>query len=71
MQDYRKPKQAMKARREKRRGSGRPRKTWEDCVIDAVRRKGKTLAGMKRLARERIAFRKWTEDPKMQGNRDR
>jgi hypothetical protein len=41
MQDYRKPKQAMEARREKRRGRGRPRRTWEDCVIDAVRRKRK------------------------------
>jgi hypothetical protein len=37
--DYRKPKQAMEARREKRRGIGRPRKTWEDCVIDVARRK--------------------------------
>jgi hypothetical protein len=27
MQDYRKPKQAMDARREKRRGRGRPRRT--------------------------------------------
>ena len=42
MQDYRKTKQAMEARREKRRGRGRPRKTWEYCVIDAARRKGKT-----------------------------
>jgi hypothetical protein len=32
MQDYRKLKQAMEARREKRRGRGRPRKTWEGCV---------------------------------------
>jgi hypothetical protein len=39
MQDYRKPKQAMEAGREKRRGRGRPRQTWEDCVIDAARRK--------------------------------
>jgi hypothetical protein len=30
MQDYRKPKQAMEARREKRRGRGRPRKTLVD-----------------------------------------
>jgi hypothetical protein len=30
------------ARREKRRGRGRPRRTWEDCVIDVARRKGKT-----------------------------
>ena len=42
MQGYRKPKQSMEARREKRRGRGRPRRTWEDCMIDAARRKGKT-----------------------------
>jgi hypothetical protein len=67
MQDYKKPKQAMEARREKRRGRGRPRKTWEDCVIDATRKKGKTFVELKRLARDRIAFRKWTEDPTLQG----
>jgi hypothetical protein len=61
----------MAARREKRRGRGRPRKTWEDCVIEAAKRKGKTFVELKRLARERIVFRKWTEEPKMQGNRDR
>jgi hypothetical protein len=71
MQDYRKPKQAMEARREKRRGRGRPRRTWEDCVIDAARRKRKTLADMKRLARDRIAVWRWTENPTLQGNRDR
>jgi hypothetical protein len=70
--DYRKPKQAMEARREKRRGRGRPRKIWEDCVIDVARRKGKTLADLKRLARNRIEFRQWTEeDLTLQGNRDR
>ena len=57
MQDYRKPKQAMVARRERRRGRGRPRRTWEECVIDAARRKGKTSADLRRLARDRIAFR--------------
>ena len=67
----RKPKQVMEARREKRRGRGRPRNTWEDCVIDVARREGKTFAELKRLARERFAFRKWTEDPTLQGNRDR
>jgi hypothetical protein len=71
MQEHRKPKQAMEARREKRRGRGRLRKTWEDCVIDVARRKGKTFVELKRLARDRIAFRKWTEDPTLQGNRDR
>jgi hypothetical protein len=54
MQDYRKSKEAVEAGREKRRGRGRPRRTWEDCVIDAARRKGKTLADMKRLARDRM-----------------
>jgi hypothetical protein len=39
MQDYRKPKQAMEARRKKRTGRGRPRKTWEHCVTDAAKRK--------------------------------
>jgi hypothetical protein len=40
-------------------------------VIDEARRKGKTLADMKRLARDRIAVRQWIEDPTLQGNRDR
>jgi hypothetical protein len=43
MQDYRKAKQEMEARREKRRGTGRPRKTWENCVIDVARAKEKNL----------------------------
>jgi hypothetical protein len=63
-------KQAMEARREKRRGRRRSRKTWEDCAIDAARRKGKTFVELKRLARNRIAFRKWNEDPTLQGNLD-
>jgi hypothetical protein len=71
MQDYGKPKQPIEARREKRRGGGRPRRTWEDCVIDGARRKGKAFVELKRLARDRIAFRKWTEDPTLQGNTDR
>jgi hypothetical protein len=45
-------------------------RTWEDCVIDVARRKGKTFVELKRLARDRIAFRKWTEDPTLQGDRD-
>ena len=40
-------------------------------MIDVARRKGKTLADLRKLARDRIAFRKWTEDPPLQGNRDR
>jgi hypothetical protein len=47
-----------------------PRKTWEDCVIDVARRNGKTSAELRRLAGDRTAFRKWTEDPTVQGNGD-
>jgi hypothetical protein len=61
----------MEARREKRRGKGIPRRTWEDCVIDVARRKGKTSADMKRLAGDRATFRQGTEDPTLQGNKDR
>jgi hypothetical protein len=39
IQDYRKPRQAIEVRREKRRDRGRPRRTWEDCVVDVARRK--------------------------------
>jgi hypothetical protein len=53
MQNYRKSKLDMEARREKRRGRGRPRRTWEDCVIDVARRKGKTLVDLRRLATDR------------------
>jgi hypothetical protein len=60
----------MEARREKRRGRGKPRKTWEDCVIDVARREGKTSADMKRLAQDRIVFRLWTKDLMLHGNRD-
>jgi hypothetical protein len=67
MQDCRKPKLAMEAKRKKRRDTGRPRKAWEDCVIDVARRKGKD---MNRLAQDRIAFRQWNEDPTLQGNMD-
>jgi hypothetical protein len=61
----------MEARKEKRRGRGRPWRAWEDCVIGAARRKGNTLADLRRLARDRTAFRQWTENPTLQGNRDR
>jgi hypothetical protein len=40
-------------------------------VIDATRRKGQTLADLRRDSRDRTAFRQWTEDPTLQGNRGR
>jgi hypothetical protein len=55
MQDYRKPKRVMEARREKRRGRRRPTRTWE--------KERMTLAELRRPAVDRIAIRQWTEDP--------
>jgi hypothetical protein len=40
-------------------------------VIDVARRKGKTLADLKRLTRDITAVRQWTENLTLQGNRDR
>jgi hypothetical protein len=53
----------MEARKEKGRGRGSPRRAWEDCVIDEARRKGKTLAELRVLTRDRTASRRWTEEP--------
>ena len=44
-----------KAIREKRRGRGRPRKTWEECVVDVARRKQSQKGEKKR-------YRKTKED---------
>jgi hypothetical protein len=65
MQDYRKPKQAIEARRERRRGRGRTRKTWEDCDRCGQEKR-------KNICRtEETGSRwKWTEDPTLQGNKD-
>ena len=59
----------MEARKEKKEEVEEDPRTWDDCGIDAARRKGKTLADLKRLARDRTAFRQWTEDPTLQSNR--
>ena len=40
-------------------------------MVDVARRKGKTLADLRRLARDRTAFRQWIEDPTLQESRDR
>jgi hypothetical protein len=50
MHDYRKPKQATKARGRKERVQEDQGRTWENCMIDAARRKGKTFVELKTLA---------------------
>ena len=50
MQDYRKPKQAMEARGRKEGVEEDQGRTWENCMIDVARRKGKTFVELKTLA---------------------
>ena len=54
----RKPKQIMQARMEERR-KGRLRVTYEDNIKEIARRRGKGMGELKRLAKERVEWRKW------------
>jgi hypothetical protein len=55
--------QILGARPIGKRGRGRPRKTWEDMIEELGRQKGKTVREMDKLAKDRIMFGRWTEDP--------
>lgn len=61
MTEERKVKQVMEMRVEGRRGRGRPRINWEDTVVRIGRKRGKTLAEMKKMSRDRESWRVWTE----------
>lgn len=63
MGEERIPRKVFEARREGKRGRGRPRLTWMDTIRREVEKRGKSMAEVKRLARDRIEFRKWIEDP--------
>ncbi|KAJ4445432.1 hypothetical protein ANN_07237 [Periplaneta americana] len=73
MTEEREVKQVMEMRVEERRGRGRPRINWEDTVVRIGRKRGKTLAEMKKMSRDRESWRVWTErgEPKLGGRRRR
>ena len=54
----------MEARPEGRRSRGRPRVGYMDNIEEIARKKGKGIGEVKRMARDRDLWRKWTEaDP--------
>lgn len=71
MGDERKVKEVFESRVEGKRRRGRPRIEWEQYVNDVVRRRGKEIREIRRLALDRERYKKWVEDPTLQGIRDR
>jgi hypothetical protein len=59
----RRRKLVQKARPEGGRGRGRRRVEWEECVERLVRKIGRKLPEVKRLAQNRKKYRKWLLKP--------
>ena len=58
------PRKCWEARMEGRKGRGRPRTSWMDCIKEAGRKRGKTLHGMNTLVEDRKEWKKFAEtDP--------
>jgi hypothetical protein len=71
MAEDRKPRQILEARREGKRGRGRPRRVWMNDIKEAAGRRGKTIQEARCMAMTRKDFTRWTEDPTLKGKRDR
>jgi hypothetical protein len=63
MESERKSKLVLKARPEGGRGKGRPRVEWEEYVEGLVRKRGRRLPEVRRLAQDRDEYRKWLLKP--------
>jgi hypothetical protein len=59
----RRPKLVLEARPEGGRGRGRPRVEWEEYVEGLVKKRGRTLPEVRRLAQDRDEYRKWLLKP--------
>jgi hypothetical protein len=63
MERERKPKQFMEAQVEGRKQRGRQRITFESRIEEIGSRRGKTLAEMKNMARDREVWKSWRKHP--------
>jgi hypothetical protein len=71
MAEDRKPRQILEARIGGKRGRCRPRKVWMDDIKEAAGKRGKTIEEARSMAMTRKDFRRWTEDQKLKGKRER
>ena len=58
MAEDRKPRQILEARREGKRGRGRPRKVWMDDITETAGRRGKTIQKVRSMAMTGRNFRR-------------
>lgn len=63
MNEGRKAKEVWRARPTGRRTRGRPRIEWEEYITGVVRRRGKTLGEVQRMAQDRGSYKKWLKAP--------
>jgi hypothetical protein len=64
MEREKKPKQFMEAQVEGRKQRARQRITFESRIEEINSRRGKTLAEMKKMARDREVRKTWRKDPR-------
>jgi hypothetical protein len=63
MERERKPKQFIEAQVERRKQRGRQRITLERRIEEIGSKRGKTLAEMKKMARDREVWKSWRKAP--------
>ena len=63
MNEDRKPKQFFEAMPDGGRPRGRPRVTYEECIEEMGRKVSKSMAELKRTAKDRKKWKSFTEDP--------
>jgi hypothetical protein len=63
MESERKPKLVLEERSEGGRRKGKPRVEWEEYVEGLTRKRGGRLPEVRRVAQDRVDYRKWLLKP--------